>query len=217
MSPEGRAVRLEREGELAIVTLDSPPLNLFDQLGHALGITLVEFPGNPATQCGYPTGPSVPARGGGTTTDPRNFAECAGILGDKQPGINFGTHPSGLFGNLSRYDPSVCPDGSQSPSICNPADAPHASASIRAATTAPAPPQQQQQQTPKVNPKDLNKVLPPGVNPNKLPNKVQQQLQDLLPQLPQLPQVPQLPQGINLNGSAPAGSTNNLLNFLLGQ
>ncbi|HEV2790418.1 MAG TPA: enoyl-CoA hydratase/isomerase family protein [Solirubrobacterales bacterium] len=31
MSPDGPAARLEREGELAVITLDSPPLNLFDQ------------------------------------------------------------------------------------------------------------------------------------------------------------------------------------------
>lgn len=31
MSPEGPAARLEREGGLATITLDSPPLNLFDQ------------------------------------------------------------------------------------------------------------------------------------------------------------------------------------------
>ncbi|MGN6663764.1 MAG: enoyl-CoA hydratase/isomerase family protein [Solirubrobacterales bacterium] len=31
MSPDGRAARLEREGDLAVITLDSPPLNLFDQ------------------------------------------------------------------------------------------------------------------------------------------------------------------------------------------
>jgi enoyl-CoA hydratase len=31
VSPDGPAARLERDGELAIVTFDSPPLNLFDQ------------------------------------------------------------------------------------------------------------------------------------------------------------------------------------------
>jgi ABC-type transporter Mla subunit MlaD len=202
------------EGLLNYAYVQTNALNLFDQLGHALGITLVEYPGNPDTQCGYQTGPTVPAKGGGTTTDPRNFAECAGILGDKQPGINFGTNPSGLFGNLSRYDPSVCPDGSDAPSICNPADAPHSTASLRSATTAPAPQlPQPQQQGPKVNPKDLGKVLPPGVNPNKLPDKVQQQLQNLLPQLPQV----QLPQGPTPNATPPSGSTGDLLNFLLGQ
>src|SRR5262245_61044694 len=172
------------EGLLKYAHIQTNALTPFDTLGHALGVTLLELPGNPATQCGYQTGPTVPAKGGGTTTDPRNFAECAGILGDKQPGINYGTNPSGLFGNLSPYDPSVCPDGSNAPSICNPADAPHTSASLKAAQTAPAAPTPQQPQVPQQQQKELQKVLPPGVNPNKLPDKLQQQLKDLLPQLP---------------------------------
>jgi len=216
------------EGLLNYAYIQTNSLNLFDQLGHALGITLVSAPGT-NNACGYQTGPEVPATQGASgntnlTRDPKNFAECAGILGDAQPGINYGTNPSGLFGNLSRYDPSVCPQGSLARSICNPADPPHTSASLRSATTAPAlqqpqqgqgpqPQQQQQEQQ-----KDLNKILPPGVNPNKLPETVQQQLQDLLPQLPQLPPLPQLPQLLNPNAPSPGGSsTDNLLNFLLGQ
>ncbi len=186
------------EGLLNYAYVQTNSLNLFDELGHALGITLVSAPGT-NNACGYQTGPQVPDLQGSSgntnlTSDPKNFAECAGILGDSQPGINYGTNPSGLFGNLSRYDPSVCPQGSLAPSICDPADTPHSSASLRSATTAPAPPQQQQQQQQQQLPqgaqKDLNKILPPGVDPNKLPDKVQQQLQDLLPQLPQLPQLP---------------------------
>jgi ABC-type transporter Mla subunit MlaD len=211
------------EGLLNYAYVQTNSLNLFDQLGHALGITLVSAPGA-NNACGYQTGPDLPVTQGSsgslaTTRDPKNFAECAGILGDRQPGINYGTNPSGLFGNLSRYDPSVCPQGSLALSICNPADQPHTSASLRSATTAPAPQQQQkQQQTLQQPQKGLDKILPPGVNPNKLPDKVQQQLQDLLPQLPQLPPLPQLPQllGPNASGSSSA-STDNLLNFLLGQ
>jgi ABC-type transporter Mla subunit MlaD len=205
------------EGLLNYAYVQTNSLNLFDELGHALGITLVSAPGGNSA-CGYQTGPSVPAIQGAsgnlnTTTDPRNFAECAGILGDRQPGINYGTNPSGLFGNLGRYDPSVCPDGSDAPSICNPADAPHTSASLRAAQTQPVAPNSQQQQTPQQQQKDLKKLLPPGVDPNKLPDKVQQQLQDLLPQLPSVPLPPVLP-----NSGASGGSpTDNLLNFLLGQ
>ena len=167
---------------------------------------------------------TVPAEGGGQTTDPKNFAECAGILGDKQPGINFGTNPSGLFGNLRRYDPSVCPDGSEQLSICNPADTPHTSAGLKSATSAPAQPQQQAA-TPEQQ-KQIQKILH-GVNPNKIKENAKKKLQNLLPQLPppsqlpqlpQIPQLPQLPQGLNLNGSAPSGSTTgDLLNFLLGQ
>jgi ABC-type transporter Mla subunit MlaD len=205
------------EGLLNYAYVQANTLNLFDDLGHALGITLVSAPGG-NEPCGYQTGPKLPAEGGGETTDPKNFAECAGILGDKQPGINYGTNPSGLFGNLGRYDPSVCPNGSEQHSICNPADAPHTAASLQSATTTPAQPQQQAA-TPEQQ-KQIQKILG-GVNPNKIKDDAKKKLQDLLPQLPplsQLPQLPQLPQGVNLNGSAPSGSTTqDLLNFLLGQ
>jgi hypothetical protein len=209
------------EGLLNYAYVQTNSLNLFDELGHALGITLVSAPGT-NNACGYQTGPQVPdlqGSGGNTnlTSDPKNFAECAGILGDRQPGINYGTNSSGLFGNLGRYDPSVCPQGSNAPSICNPADAPHSSASLKAAQTAPAPVQPQQQTPALPQSKDLEKILPPGVNPNKLPDKAKQQLKDLLPQLPQVPSVPPLPQVPGTNGSAPSGSANDLLNFLLGQ
>ncbi|HSD25075.1 MAG TPA: hypothetical protein VLB79_12195 [Solirubrobacterales bacterium] len=206
------------EGLLNYAYVQTNSLNLFDELGHALGITLVSAPGA-NNACGYQTGPQVPdlqGSGGNTnlTSDPKNFAECAGILGDRQPGINYGTNPSGLFGNLGRYDPSVCPQGSDAPSICNPADAPHTTASLQAAQTAPAP-AQPQQQTPQEQQKDLQKILPPGVNPKKLPDKAKQQLKDLLPPLPPAPQLPQvLGQGATGSSSSP---TDNLLNFLLGQ
>jgi ABC-type transporter Mla subunit MlaD len=205
------------EGLLNYAYVQTNSLNLFDTLGHALGITLVSAPGA-NNACGYQTGPSVPDTQGSsgnlnTTRDPKNFAECAGILGPNQPGINYGTNPSGLFGNLGRYDPSVCPDGSNATSICNPADAPHASAALKTATPAPAP--QQQAQTPEAQKKQLQKILPPGVNPNKLPKEAQKKLQNLLPNLPQLPP---LPQGVSPNSSSSGSSpTDNLLNFLLGQ
>jgi ABC-type transporter Mla subunit MlaD len=207
------------EGLLNYAYVQTNSLNLFDQLGHALGITLVSAPGA-NSPCGYQTGPTVPAAGGGQTTDPKHFAECAGILGDKQPGINYGTNPSGLFGNLGRYDPSVCPDGSDQLTICNPADPPHTSAGLQSATTAPAT-QQQQPATPEQQ-KQIEKILN-GVDPNKITGDTKKKLQDLLPgvplpQLPQLPDLGQLPQGLGLNGSAPSGTTTqDLLNFLLGQ
>ncbi len=208
------------EGLLNYAYVQTNSLNLFDQLGHALGITLVSAPGTNAP-CGYQTGPTVPAEGGGQTTDPRHFAECAGILGDKQPGINYGTNPSGLFGNLGRYDPSVCPDGSDQLSICNPADSPHTAAGLRSATTAPAQPQRAPQQQPAPTPeqqKEIDKILK-GVDPNKIPDNVKKKLQELLPPgvtLPQLPQAapaapaaaPSCGQGLGLNGSTPpSGST----------
>ena len=55
------------EGLLNYAYIQTNSLNLFDQLGHALGITLVEAPGTP-TKCGYQTGPPLPAKGGGGTT-----------------------------------------------------------------------------------------------------------------------------------------------------
>jgi ABC-type transporter Mla subunit MlaD len=214
------------EGLLNYAYVQTNSLNLFDQLGHALGITLVSAPGA-NNACGYQTGPQVPdiqGSGGNTnlTSNPKDFAECAGILGDKQPGINYGTNPSGLFGNLGRYDPSVCPDGSAALSICNPADTPHNAASIRSATNVPAatPQQQQQTQTPEQQ-KQIEKILK-GVDPNKITDDTKKKLQDLLPgvQLPDVPDLGQVPQGLGLGGSSapPSGSTTqDLLNFLLGQ
>lgn len=199
------------EGLLNYAYIQTNSLNLFDQLGHALGITLVEFPGNPATQCGYQTGPTVSAEGGGSTTDPKNFSECAGILGDKQPGINYGTNPSGLFGNLPPYDPSVCPDGSTVPAICDPNGTAHTKAALN--TVSPNP-NQQQQQLPPAQQKQLDKILK-GVDPNKVKGDTEKKLQDLL-NLPQVPNLPDVTQG--LNGTSSTGSTTqDLLNFLLGQ
>jgi ABC-type transporter Mla subunit MlaD len=214
------------EALLNYAYIQTNSLNLFDKLGHALGITLVAAPGVPGSKCGYQTGPEVPARGAGSTTNPTEFAECAGILGDRQPGINYARQPSGLFGNLPRYDASVCPNNTGAnnivPEICDAAISTHsASAQLapRGAAPAPAPGGQQpaQPQTPQDPQKELDKVLPPGLNPDKLPPQTQQQLQDLLPQLPQLPPLPPLPQLLNPNAPNSGGSpTDNLLNFLLG-
>jgi ABC-type transporter Mla subunit MlaD len=212
------------EGLLNYAYIQTNSLNLFDDIGHALGITLVEAPGNPGSKCGYQTGPEVAAKGGGGTTNPADFAECAGILGDRQPGINYGTNPSGLFGNLPRYDASVCPEGSTVPQICDPAIHTHAAGlSARGAqpqtqNAQPAQPQTPQQEKQQKKLEDiLNEA---GKNPEKLPNDTIKQLQDLLnlPQLPQVPSLPDLTQGLNLNGTSTSGSTaNDLLNFLLGQ
>ncbi len=212
------------EGLLNYAYIQTNSLNLFDDLGHALGITLVEAPGNPDSKCGYQTGPEVAAKGGGGTTDPTDFAECAGILGDRQPGINYARQPSGLFGNLPRYDGSVCPDGSRVPEICDPTIQTHSAAlSARGA----APTQQEQQQPPQAptpqqqaQQKELGKILDGVTDPNKLKDDTVKQLEDLLnqPQVPQLPPLPDLTQGLNLDGGSSSGSTtDNLLDFLLGQ
>jgi ABC-type transporter Mla subunit MlaD len=219
------------EGLLNYAYVQTNSLNLFDELGHALGITLVSAPGA-NNACGYQTGPTVAKEGGGATTDPKDFAECAGILGDKQPGINYGTNPSGLFGNLGRYDGSVCPNGSTVPAICDPSIHVHSAGfTSNASNNAPATPNQARPQAPPAAPtpqqqKDIQKILK-GVDPNKVKDQTEKQLQDLLNQLPlsQLPQLPQLPpvlpqlgQGTTPNsGSSSGSSTNDLLNFLLGQ
>ena len=205
------------EGLLNYAYVQTNSLNLFDKLGHALGITLVAAPGAPGP-CGYQTGPELPAKGGGSTTNPKDFAECAGILGDRQPGINYGRQPSGLFGNLPRYDASVCPDGSTVPQICDPTINTHAALSAPSAPssqptqTQPAQPQTPQQQKQQ---KQLDKLLDTVKNPDKVTNDTVKKLQDLL-NLPQLPQLPSLPQPPNSTGSSSA-PTDNLLNFLLGQ
>jgi phospholipid/cholesterol/gamma-HCH transport system substrate-binding protein len=196
------------EGLLNYAYIQTNSLNLFDELGHALGITIVEFPGNPATQCGYQTGPTVSARGGGSTTNPLDYSECAGILGPNQPGINYGTNPSGLFGNLPPYDPSVCPEGSRVPQICDPNGA-HTKAGLSTASPNPAQNPQQQQPIPNIL---------QGVDPNKVKGDTEKKLKDLQ-NMPRLPGVPDVTQGLNPpSTSAPSGSsTNDLLNFLLGQ
>ncbi len=209
------------EGLLNYAYIQANSVNLFDDLGHALGITLVSAPGaNPA--CGYQTGPEVPATQGSagskaTTTDPKDFAECAGILGDNQPNINTGTNRSGLYGDLPPYDGSVCPDGSTVKAICDPSSVQSAGLTLAkgAAPAQQGQPQQQTAATPEEQ-KQLQKILN-GVDPNKVTDDTQKKLQDLLPELPPLT-LPQLPQVLGPNSTAPSGSTtSDLLDFLLGQ
>jgi hypothetical protein len=222
------------EGLLNYAYIQANSVNLFDNLGHALGITLVSAPGA-NNACGYQTGPEVPDVQGAsgntnTTSDPRNFAECSGILGDRQPNINYAHRSTGLFGNLSPYDGSVCPNNTGAsnvvPTICDPSNV-IKSAQLNA--TGPAPAQGEQPQPQAATPeqqKQLQQILQ-GVDPNKVKDDTEKQLQQLLQQLPQA--IPQLPQGLpNITqglglGSTPApnsssgSGTSDLLNFLLGQ
>ncbi|HEY3191871.1 MAG TPA: MlaD family protein [Solirubrobacterales bacterium] len=206
------------EGLLNYAYIQANSLNLFDELGHALGITLVSAPGGNAP-CGYQTGPEVPAKGGGETRDPRDFAECAGILGDSQPGINFGTNPSGLFGNLPPYDGSVCPQGSTNHAICDPSNHFHSAvATAKGATPGAAPAPQAQTPTQQQQQDQVQKILGGVTNPNKLPQDTQKQLEQLL-QIPPLTQLPQLPQVLPPSSGSSSGSstTQDILDFLLGQ
>jgi ABC-type transporter Mla subunit MlaD len=213
------------EGLLNYAYVQANSLNLFDQLGHALGITLVSAPGG-NNACGYQTGPEVPDIQGGTgntntTTNPTDYAECAGILGDRQPGINYGTNPSGLFGNLHAYDGSVCPDGTTVPQICDPSV--HFHGAIAQNRVLPqSTQQQQQQQQQETQQQKIQKILQ-GVNPDKLKGDTAKKLKDLLqnPNLPQLPQLPPLSggalPGLGFQSGSSSSTTGNLLNFLLGQ
>jgi ABC-type transporter Mla subunit MlaD len=212
------------EGLLNYAYTQTLSLNLFDQLGHGLALTLGSAPGGErGGACGYQAGQEVPAKGFNTnhetTTDPTNFAECAGILGDRQPNINYAANPSGLFGNLGPYHPSVCPDGSTRPSICDP------NAAAAAATIAPpaAPPNQQQQAQQEQQQEQIEKIL--GEKPGKkLTEEAQKKLEEILklPPAPQLPSqpAPSPPSLPSLGGSGSSGSgssaTGNILDFLLG-
>jgi hypothetical protein len=231
------------EGLLNYAYIQTNSLNLFDELGHSLGLTLVEAPGLPGSKCGYQTGQvqdaggnitaGVAAKGGGATSDPRDFAECAGILGDRQPNVNYATQSgsrAGLFGTLSEYDGSVCPKNTGAPgsatnpvpTICqasndigNKSGLTAAPNSVNQSTPTPQNPQQEQQQ------KEIQKILG-DTPPSQLPDAAQQQLQDLLNQLPVVPQLPNilppLLQGPSSSSTSTSGSTTtNLLDFLLGQ
>jgi virulence factor Mce-like protein len=86
-------------------------INQYDEIGHLLHVGLYE----PESPCAdYTTGvEGIPARGGGLTRDPAERHRCVSWSGPTQPGI---TVPS----NLPPYDPSVCPDGSTRPDLCQP-------------------------------------------------------------------------------------------------
>jgi len=127
------------EGLLNYGYIQTNSLNLFDAVGHGLHFTIVGAP-EVAGECGHTNGEQdwVARTGGGETINPVDAADCVGVLGDFQPGITVGktkpwpSNPAdpnqfSLTGNLSRYDPRVCPlpGGSTDLDICNPADPPH--------------------------------------------------------------------------------------------
>ena len=112
------------EGLLNYAYYQSGALNQFDQHSHLLHFSLygVNQSGGP---CGeYSTGrdeetgePGVPAAGGGTTTNILEADRCVAWLGDSAPGINEDL-------GLPRYDPSVCPGGTEpelaAETLCDP-------------------------------------------------------------------------------------------------
>ncbi|MDQ3572157.1 MAG: hypothetical protein M3383_04785 [Actinomycetota bacterium] len=116
------------EGLLNYFYYFSLALNQYDRAGHFLHFNLYDvFQGpcgswnaeqhwpldqlktqNPATDAGLPEG---------RTRDPLRAHPCVSMLGPNQPGI---TQPDSDFG-VGPYHPSVCPEGSDTPELCNPA------------------------------------------------------------------------------------------------
>src|SRR5215211_931389 len=105
------------EGLLNYVYYQAGSLNQFDRISHALHLGLfgLEFPPCGEFHTGGPQG-TVDTEDGGETKDPLEAPRCASWLGPNQPRI---TEPL----TLPPYDPSVCPDGSNAPELCNPAGA----------------------------------------------------------------------------------------------
>ncbi len=99
------------EGLLNYAYYQPGALNQFDQIGHLLHFSLYYVFSGP---CGnFSTGrdpetgdPGIPAAGGGTTTNILGADPCVGWLGPNQPGLNEDL-------NLPKYDPSVCPNGTE--------------------------------------------------------------------------------------------------------
>ena len=112
------------EGLLNYVYYQTGALNQYDQIGHLLHFSLYNVNTGP---CGHfssgrdpDTGaPGVPAEDGGTTTNILEADNCVSWLGPNQPGINEDL-------NLPKYDPSVCPNGTEPPAaeqeLCSPSD-----------------------------------------------------------------------------------------------
>jgi ABC-type transporter Mla subunit MlaD len=99
------------EGLLNYVYYQAGSLNQYDQIGHLLHFSLYNVNTGP---CGsFSSGrdpktgaPGVPAEGGGTTTNILEADNCVSWLGPNQPGVNQDL-------NLPKYDPSVCPNGTE--------------------------------------------------------------------------------------------------------
>ncbi len=110
------------EGLLNYLYYQAGSLNQYDQIGHMLHFSLYNIETGP---CGHfssgrdpETGePGVPAEGGGTTTNILEADNCVSWLGPNQPGLNEDL-------GLPRYDPSVCPEGTEPPAaeeeLCSP-------------------------------------------------------------------------------------------------
>jgi len=194
------------EGLINYVYYQALAINQFDQIGHLLHFIPFEFEVGP---CGHFNAlaevPSASATapegepGYAATTSAADKNRCVSWVGPTQPGINAGP-------DLPPYDPSVCPDGSTHPDICNPAgprQTPQArNAGLEGApgTAAPGPqaappaagaPGAGEQAPNLPNLPDLPN-LPNAPNGPKLPNVPKPPKNPNLPNAPDTPEIPGL-------------------------
>ena len=190
---ERRQSRLHRDG-------GPPQLRLRpDQLAEPVRQAGPRARHHPGGGTGRPRAVRLPDRPGGSgegrrarTTNPKDFAECAGILGDRQPGINYGRQPSGPV-----REPAAA---------TTPPSAPTAARSRRSATrrSARTPPCRRRVRRPRspANPAGPAADIPAAraaeaarqaprrrQEPGQGHHDTVKKLQDLL-DLPQLPQLP---------------------------
>jgi ABC-type transporter Mla subunit MlaD len=196
------------EGVLNYGYIQTLSLNLFDGIGHALSLQIVGT-SETSGECGHFSAHSSYLRADAVdehdrTTDPRDAEECAAILGDAQPDINTPL-------NLPPYDPSVCPQGSDDLTICDPAGGSSSAASTNRVQSprpagAPQAPDVEAllEKSPKdLKPKEIRRILglPPGVP---LVDPVVEGVDSVVP---------------DVGGSTPGtggAPTNDLLDFLFG-
>jgi hypothetical protein len=218
------------EGLLNYVYYQTLAVNQFDQIGHLLHAILFEFQAGPCGQ--FNAGSTVPdasatqtpQNGGSTTISAANRNRCVTWLGPHQPGINAGP-------TLPPYSGSVCPQGSDDLSLCNPANLRQSGRPGSSTPGAGGP----AAQAPGAAPQPGAPGAAGGGGQPQLPNLPNLPHVPKTPNLPHVPGVPNIPGlggiggllgggqnsgggGILGGGGAPNNSngTNDLLNFLFG-
>jgi ABC-type transporter Mla subunit MlaD len=99
------------EGLLNYLYYQPGAVNQFDEVSHLLHFSIFEVESGPCAS--YNATNKVPSIDGGETTNILEADRCVAWLGPNQPGITDD-------GGLPPYHPSVCPDGSTDPEICDP-------------------------------------------------------------------------------------------------
>ena len=99
------------EALLNYVYYQAGALTQFDQISHLLHFSIFEVGEGECSS--YNAEAHVPDSEGEDTTSFKKANRCVAWLGDSQPDIN---DPL----NLPPYDPSVCPEGSADPELCDP-------------------------------------------------------------------------------------------------